>query len=71
MVLPDIAPALELAHGTLQFPIFLPDATRGVVRALDSADLERSGVTGLVMSTFHLMQHPGPPPSPYLRVADD
>lgn len=55
----EISPSLELAHGTLQFPIFLPDATRGVVRALGSPDLERSGVTGLVMSTFHLMQHPG------------
>ncbi len=50
---------LELAHGTLQFPIFLPDATRAVVRAVDSADLEGCGVSGLVMSTFHLMQHPG------------
>src|SRR5664279_849296 len=51
--------SLTLAHGTLEFPIFLPDATRGVVRAVDSADLEACGVTGLVMSTFHLMQHPG------------
>ncbi len=51
--------SLTLAHGTLEFPVFLPDATRGVVRAVDSADLEGCGVTGLVMSTFHLMQHPG------------
>ena len=51
--------SLQLAHGTLEFPVFLPDATRGVVRAIDSADLEGCGVTGLVMSTFHLMQHPG------------
>ncbi|MCZ2099120.1 MAG: queuine tRNA-ribosyltransferase family protein [Anaerolineae bacterium] len=51
--------SLALAHGTLDFPVFLPDATRGVVRAVDSGDLERCGVTGLVMSTFHLMQRPG------------
>ncbi len=51
--------SLALAHGTLEFPVFLPDATRAVVRALDSADLEACGVTGLVMSSFHLMQHPG------------
>ncbi len=51
--------SLDLTHGTLDFPIFLPDATRGVVRAIDSADLESVGTTGLVMSTFHLMQHPG------------
>ena len=59
MASPELATSLSLAHGTLEFPIFLPDATRGVVRAVDSADLEACGVTGLVMSTFHLMQHPG------------
>ena len=59
MALPELATSLSLAHGTLEFPVFLPDATRGVVRAVDSADLENCGVTGLVMSTFHLMQHPG------------
>lgn len=50
---------IELRHGTLEFPVFLPDATRAVVRGVDSSDLESVGVTGLVMSTFHLMQHPG------------
>jgi queuine tRNA-ribosyltransferase len=54
-----IVNSLALTHGTIDFPVFLPDATRGVVRAVDSADLERCGVTGLVMSIFHLMQHPG------------
>jgi queuine tRNA-ribosyltransferase len=50
---------LQLLHGSLALPAFLPDATRGVVRAVDSADLEAVGVEGLVMSVFHLMQHPG------------
>ncbi|GAB4517319.1 MAG: tRNA guanosine(34) transglycosylase Tgt [Anaerolineae bacterium] len=50
---------LHLAHGDLELPIFLPDATRAVVRAVDSRDLENCGITGLVMSTFHLMQSPG------------
>lgn len=50
---------LNTPHGTLPLPIFLPDATRGVVRAVDSADLERTGVNALVMNTYHLMQHPG------------
>jgi queuine tRNA-ribosyltransferase len=40
-------------------PIFLPDATFGVVRALDSTDLQRCGVEAVVMNTFHLMQKPG------------
>jgi len=50
---------LHLPHGALTLPVFLPDATRGVVRAVDSADLENVGIEGLVMSAFHLMQHPG------------
>jgi queuine tRNA-ribosyltransferase len=51
--------ALELPHGTLPLPTFLPDATVGVVRAVDSGDLQGCGVRGVVMNTFHLMQHPG------------
>jgi queuine tRNA-ribosyltransferase len=50
---------LQLPHGQLQLPVFLPDATMGVVRSVDSADLARCGVQGVVMNTFHLMQHPG------------
>ncbi|HST06306.1 MAG TPA: tRNA guanosine(34) transglycosylase Tgt [Chloroflexia bacterium] len=50
---------LALPSGELQLPAFLPDATLGVVRSLDSTDLERVGVQGLVMNTFHLMQKPG------------
>ncbi len=50
---------LNLLHGTLNLPAFLPDATYGVVRAVDSADLERVGVQALVMNVFHLMQKPG------------
>ncbi len=51
--------ALALNHGLLDLPAFLPDATLGVVRNVDSADLEGCGVQGLVMNTFHLMQRPG------------
>jgi queuine tRNA-ribosyltransferase len=50
---------LALPHGDLPLPAFLPDATRGVVRAIDSADLEACGVSALVMNTYHLMQNPG------------
>jgi queuine tRNA-ribosyltransferase len=50
---------LSLPSGDLQLPVFLPDATLGVVRSLDSADLEQIGIQGLVMNTFHLMQRPG------------
>lgn len=51
--------SLALAHGNLPLPTFLPDATLGVVRALDSVDVANCGINGLVMNTFHLMQNPG------------
>lgn len=50
---------LSIPHRPLQLPAFLPDATLGVVRSVDSADLEQCGVQGVVMNTFHLMQRPG------------
>ena len=57
-VRPRFAP-LDLPHGQLPLPAFLPDATLGVVRSVDSVDLLQSGVQALVMNTFHLMQRPG------------
>ncbi len=51
--------SLLLPHGRLPLPAFLPDATLGVVRSVDSADLEQCGVEAVVMNTFHLMQRPG------------
>ncbi|MBK8049265.1 MAG: tRNA guanosine(34) transglycosylase Tgt [Anaerolineales bacterium] len=50
---------LSLVHGALDLPAFLPDATLGVVRAVDSTDVAACGIQGVVMNTFHLMQHPG------------
>ena len=54
-----MADSLALPHGSLPLPTFLPDATLGVVRALDSVDVANCGIAGLVMNTFHLMQNPG------------
>jgi len=50
---------LRLPRGELRLPVFLPDATQGVVRAVDSADLEQCGIQAVVMNVFHLMQRPG------------
>jgi queuine tRNA-ribosyltransferase len=50
---------IGLPHGQLQLPTFLPDATRGVVRSIDSTDLENCGIQAVMMNTFHLMQRPG------------
>jgi queuine tRNA-ribosyltransferase len=54
-----IPTAIETAHGTLQLPVFFPDATRGVVRTVDSRDLEGCGVQGMVVNAFHLSTRPG------------
>jgi len=37
----------------------MPDATFGVVRTVDSADLKTAGIEAVVMNTYHLMQKPG------------
>src|SRR5258708_5323446 len=50
---------LHLPHGQLKLPTFLPDATLGVVRSVDSVDLEQCGVEGGVMNNFDLMQRAG------------
>lgn len=50
---------ITLARGHLDFPVYLPDATQGVVRAVDAVDLEHCGIQAVVMNTFHLMQRPG------------
>lgn len=50
---------LKTPHGILRLPAFFPDATRGAVRSIDSADLENCGVQGIVVNTFHLLSKPG------------
>jgi queuine tRNA-ribosyltransferase len=50
---------LQLAHGQVHMPVFMPDATLGVVRAVDATDLATCEIQAVVMNTFHLMQRPG------------
>ncbi|HWP44700.1 MAG TPA: tRNA guanosine(34) transglycosylase Tgt [Blastocatellia bacterium] len=50
---------LVFREGQVRTPAFLPDATHGVVRSLDSLDLEKCGIEAVVMNIFHLMQRPG------------
>lgn len=50
---------LNLLHGTIKFPVFLPDGTKAVVRSLDKNDLQNCGITAVMMNTFHIMQNPG------------
>lgn len=57
----EIEPRIQLPirDKQLLLPAFLPDATSGYVRAVDSLDLENVGIQAVVMNTFHLMQKPG------------
>lgn len=50
---------LNLPHGMLQLPAFLPDGTQGVVRSVDATDLLSSQVQALQMNIYHLMLRPG------------
>ncbi|GCE25799.1 tRNA-guanine transglycosylase [Dictyobacter alpinus] len=51
--------SMHLPHGTIELPVFMPDATLGVVRSTDATDLRNHHIQALVMNTFHLMQRPG------------
>ena len=50
---------IETPHGGLKFPVFLPDATRGVIRTLDTRDLSECGIEALMVNAMHLQNHPG------------
>ena len=56
---PGTQRVLDLRHGPLQLPVFLPDATLGVVRSLDATDLLQCGIQAVQTNVFHLMQKPG------------
>ncbi len=51
--------SLTVPRGLLTLPVFLPDGTLGVVRSLDSGDLESVGIEAVQTNVFHLMQRPG------------
>ncbi len=42
-----------------KLPIFLPDATLGIVRGLSNEDLKNIGTRGVVVNTYHLNDTPG------------
>lgn len=50
---------LKIKDKSYDLPIFLPDATLGVVRTLDNRDLSEAGINGVVVNTYHLVTNPG------------
>jgi len=50
---------LELQHGTVQTPVFMPVGTVGAVKSLTPADLESLGASIILGNTYHLYLRPG------------
>ena len=54
------AGTLQLAHGEVSTPAFVPLATRGAVKTLEPRDVAALGYEMVLGNTFHLMLAPGP-----------
>ncbi len=50
---------LDLPHGTVETPCFMPVGTQGTVRALSPADLRAAGARIVLANTYHLHVRPG------------
>ena len=50
---------LELPHGMLETPVFMPVGTYGTVKAMSPAELETLGAQIVLGNTFHLWLRPG------------
>src|SRR3990167_4198372 len=56
----DMLKSYKIKGKEIQLPVFFPDATRGVIRSVDSQDLKNAGTLGLIVNTYHLISQPGP-----------
>src|SRR4030042_5173089 len=45
--------------GNIPLPIFFPDATRAVIRTLDSLDIKNTKTPGILVNTYHLYKDLG------------
>ena len=50
---------LKTAHGEIQTPFFMPIATKGSVKALDSSDIKNLAAEIILANTYHLYLRPG------------
>src|SRR5260370_35167222 len=50
---------LELAHGEVETPVFMPVGTYGAVKAVSPAELAENGTRIVLGNTFHLWLRPG------------
>ncbi len=56
---PVRAGTLQLPHGTVETPTFMPVGTQGTVRTLSPPDLEAAGAQIVLSNTYHLHLRPG------------
>lgn len=47
---------LKTNHGDLKLPAFLPDATSGFIKGVDSKDLYSVDIDGVVVNTYHALK---------------
>jgi len=52
--------SVQLAHGTVSTPAFMPVGTYGTVKAMTPDEIESLGSEIVLGNTFHLMLRPGP-----------
>jgi tRNA-guanine family transglycosylase len=50
---------LSKSGGKIPLPIFFPDATKAVIRTIDSRDIESTKTLGVLVNTYHLFKNPG------------
>ena len=53
------AGSLELPHGTVVTPVFMPVGTQAALRATQPRDIHEAGVSIMLANTYHLSQRPG------------
>lgn len=46
-------------NGDIPLPVFFPDATRGIIRTIDSKDIENTKTPGVLVNTYHLYRELG------------
>ena len=51
--------SIKIKGKKITLPIYSPDATKGVIRGLDSKDLKGTGIESLVVNPYHLATQPG------------
>ncbi|MFC1625034.1 tRNA guanosine(34) transglycosylase Tgt [Patescibacteria group bacterium] len=45
--------------GKVRLPVFFPDATRAVIKTIDTSDLEKTKTPGILVNTYHLYRDLG------------